>query len=146
MKKKFLCLILIGLTITMFTVSVNANTAKVPVINSVQILDAYYVDYDIFSIIDITLGSEKNKDNFYLYVVLTDPLGEESDILIRVYSNINKITLFYTFYNHATAPGDYIVTAHLFYNNGGWFAITDVMIFDPPGGSEGDPYIGIKVI
>ncbi|MCE7747093.1 MAG: hypothetical protein GPJ51_01760, partial [Candidatus Heimdallarchaeota archaeon] len=49
------------------------------------------------------------------------------------------------FYHCATVAGDYTVLATIISNNR-WYAETDVVIFDPPGGgTEGDPYIGITI-
>ena len=111
---------------------------------SVSILDAYYIGYDIYSTLEVWAQTQSSSENYYLQITLIDPLGEEATYLLRVMTHTELLILNIVFYNHATVSGDYTILATIISNNR-WYAETDVIIFDPPGGSQGDPYIGITI-
>ena len=80
-----------------------------------------------------------------LQITLINPIGEEATYLLRVLTHSELLILNIVFYHHATVAGDYTILATIISNNR-WYAETDIVIFDPPGGgSEGDPYIGITI-
>jgi hypothetical protein len=112
---------------------------------SVNILEAYYVDVDIYTKLELLSQTQSTAENYYLQVTLLNPIGEEATILLRVMTHSELLILDIVFYNYATVSGDYTILASIISNNR-WYAETDIVIFDPPsGGSEGDPYIGISV-
>jgi len=115
-------------------------------VHSVVINDAYYIDLDIFTSITVTVQTDSNTENYYLKVTLTNPIGEENEVILHIITSREILTLEFTFFNYATESGDYTIEATIVSNSNGWFAVTDVLVFDPPGGgTEGDPYIGIKI-
>ncbi len=133
------------------SISIYSTSAKPPrssetEIHSVTITDAYYIGCDIYSSITVTVKTNANTENYYLKIILTNPIGEEVSIIFHIIASQETVNLDLTFYNYATVSGDYIIEATIVSNSNGWFAVTDVLVFDPPsGGSEGDPYIGVSV-
>ena len=117
-------------------------------IYDVSIDDAYYIDYDVVVILTAIVSTSFTHENYYIQVTITNPVGEQHTVTLRVFTSLETVTLEITFYNCATEPGDYIVDAALLNKNSGyWYIVTDNMVFDPPGGSGGDPVsIGIKII
>ncbi|MHA1867011.1 MAG: hypothetical protein ACTSVB_08820 [Candidatus Heimdallarchaeaceae archaeon] len=142
-------LLLISCLSVIFHVSVvdaaSVRTLSVD-IHEIIIDDAYYIDTDIYTYLTVNVDTGSTTEKYYLVVTLTNPLNEESTVMYHVFSSLKSLKFEVIFYNHATVSGDYIVEASIITNNNGWLSVTDVMIFDPPGGSEGDPYVGIKVI
>lgn len=113
--------------------------------HSVVILDAYYVDVDIYASLSVIVQTQSTTENYYLQVTLINPIGDEASFILKITTKIEQLTLDIVFYNYATVSGDYTIIATIISNNR-WYAHTDIMVFDPPsGGSEGDPYIGITV-
>ncbi len=150
MMKKIRTLSLIFLLLSTFCISLGAVSTQGlrsmdTEIHNVIINDAYYIGFDIFTTITVTVQTDSNTENYYLKVTLINPNGEEEIVILHIITSLETLTLEFTFYNYATESGDYTVEATLVSNNNGWFAVTDVLVFDPPGGSEGDPYIGIRI-
>ena len=114
--------------------------------HDVIINDAYYIEYDIIVKITAIVQTTSPNENYYLQVELINPLGESHIIILHIITSIEILDLEITFYNYVTAPGDYTVNAAIVSNDDGWFAVTDTVVFDPPGSSEGDPVIGIRII
>ncbi|MBY8999659.1 MAG: hypothetical protein KGD64_01970 [Candidatus Heimdallarchaeota archaeon] len=115
-------------------------------VHSVIINEAYYIGYDIFTTITVTVQTDSKTENYYLKVTLINPLGEEVDVVLHIITSLETLTLEFIFYNYATEAGDYTVEATIVTNDNGWFVVTDVLVFDPPGGgTEGDPYVGIRI-
>ena len=111
----------------------------------VKILEAYYIEDDIFSKMEIQARTQAAAENFYLQLTLINPIGEEISYLLKIMTHLEVLTLDIVFYNSATVAGDYTILATIISNNR-WYAETDMVVFDPPnGGSEGDPYIGITL-
>ncbi|TFG09007.1 hypothetical protein EU534_02495 [Candidatus Heimdallarchaeota archaeon] len=112
---------------------------------SVKILEAYYIEDDIYSKMEIKAQTQSTAENFYLKLTLINPIGEELSYLLKVMTHLEYLILDIVFYNSATVAGDYTILATIISNNR-WYAETDMVVFDPPnGGSEGDPYIGISL-
>lgn len=117
---------------------------------TIVILNAYYTDLennnrldDIYSELYISIYSPWLINYLYLYLQLTLPSGYTySYLFLLEFIAIKEVILPASFYNHATEPGDYTLTAII------WFADTygnhiaySTTIFDPPGGHDdsGDP-------
>ncbi len=150
MMKKFRLISMIFLITSILFISysvssVQANRSLRTEIHSVTINDAFYIGYDIFTSITVAIDTDSNIKHYYLKVCLTNPIGEQEEIVLHIITSLKTLTLDIAFYNYATESGDYSVEATLITNDNGWFAVTDVVVFDPPGGSEGDPYIGITI-
>ena len=112
---------------------------------SVTILDAYYVEQDIYSTVQVLAKTQSTSENYYLELTVVNPIGEEVTFLLRVMTHQELLTLHIVFYNTATVAGDYTILATIITNNR-WYAETDIIVFDPPGGgTEGDPEIGITI-
>ena len=112
---------------------------------TVTILNAYYIEDDIYSTIEIWTQTQSASENYYLKLTLVNPIEIETTYLVKVMTHSEHLILNVVFYNSATVAGDYTILATIISNNR-WIAETDVIIFDPPsGGSEGDPYIGITI-
>jgi len=114
-------------------------------IHQVSIDDAYYIETDIYVYITCTVMTDATTERYYLQIKLINPLGEESTVLLHIITDRDTLNIEAVFYYHATVSGDYIAEATIIANDNGWFALTDVLVFDPPGGSEGDPYVGITI-
>lgn len=139
-------LFLSTLFISCVAVSVHGARSINTEVHSVIINEAYYIGYDIFTTITVTVQTDSRTENYYLKVTLVNPLGEEVDVVLHIITSLETLTLEFTFYNYATEAGDYTVEATIVSNDNGWFAVTDVLVFDPPGGgTEGDPYVGIRI-
>jgi len=128
--------------------AVDAASVRTLSINVHEIIidDAYYIDTDIYTYLTVNVDTSSTTEKYYLVVTLTNPINEESTVMYHVFTSLKSLKFEVIFYNHATVSGDYIVEASIITNNNGWLSVTDIMIFDPPGGSEGDPYVGIRVI
>ncbi len=115
-------------------------------VHSIEILDAYYIGADIYTSISVCVQTHSGTESYYLKIDLINPDGEIVSLVLHVITTLDQVILDIVFYGYATVAGDYIIDATIITNSNGWFALTDIMIFDPPsGGSEGDPYIGISV-
>ncbi len=113
--------------------------------HSVEILDAYYIEMDIFASLSVSVQTQATTENYYLEVILINPIGDEVSFILKIVTRIEHLTLDIVFYDHATVSGDYTIIATIISNNR-WYAHSDILVFDPPsGGSEGDPYIGITI-
>ena len=112
---------------------------------SVSILEAYYIEDDVYTTIEVWAQTQATAENYYLQVTLINPIGEGYTFLLKVMTHQEQLTLYIVFYHTATVAGDYTILATIISNNR-WYAETDMVIFDPPnGGSEGDPYVGITI-
>ena len=152
MMKKLRLISIVFLITSIFFISYTVNTTQAyrmldTEVHSVTINDAYYIGYDIFTTITITVQTDSNTENYYLQVTLVNPIGVEENIVLHIITSLDTITLDFIFYNYATESGDYTVEATIVSNENGWFAVTDVLVFDPPGGTDGDgdPLVGITV-
>ena len=151
MMKKIRTFLMIFLFLSTFlmsyaTVSAQGFRSMDTDVHSVTINDAYYIGFDIITTITVIVQTDSNTENYYLKVTLINPIGEEKEVILHIITSIEILTLEFTFYNYATESGDYTIEATIVTNSNGWFAVTDVLVFDPPGGgTEGDPYIGIKI-
>ena len=117
------------------------------VLCSVTIYDAHYIENDIFAYVKVLLNTGSSTEKYYLSVTLEDPLGTESSITVKVYTHTDVTSFEFAFYNYATTSGNYKVVASVIFNSMcNWDSISDVVIFDPPGGNEGDPWIGVTVL
>ena len=147
--KKVSILFLFGLLLS--SISIYSTSARPPRTSETEkhlviITDAYYIGCDIYSSITVIIETDANTENYYLKTILINPIGEEASIIFHVITSQETVYFDFIFYNYATVSGDYIVEATIVSNSNGWFAVTDVLVFDPPsGGSGGDPYIGVSV-
>lgn len=122
------------------------NTPRSTPICDITIQDAYYIDNDIFTHLDVLLETGAPLEKYFLYLELENPLGETVSFTLKVSTPDSLIRLEVSFYNYATVSGDYKIFATVIYNTCGWISTTDVMIFDPPGSNEGDPWIGVTLL
>ena len=141
----FLFVLLLS-SISIYSTSAKPPRASESEIHSLTITDAYYIGCDIYASITVTVKTNANTENYYLKIILINPINEETSIIFHIIASQETVNIDLIFYNYATVSGDYIVEAPIISNSNGWFAVTDVLVFDPPsGGSEGDPYIGVSV-
>ncbi|NPD89283.1 MAG: hypothetical protein HGN29_11205 [Asgard group archaeon] len=149
MKNKYFTLLLVSITCLLLTLgSISAFPPRTDSaeVHSVEVLDAYYVGADIYTSIAICVQTQSSTENYYLQLSLINPLREIENLILHIITSYDSIILDIVFYGYATVAGDYTIEATIISNDNGWFALTDIIIFDPPsGGSEGDPYIGISI-
>jgi hypothetical protein len=136
----FFCLIIL---ISPIFSSAQTTRSSLTEIHNVEILDAYYIEDDIYTKISILVQTQSVTENYYLKICLINPIDDEINFIFHIIASLEQVFLEIVFYNYATIGGDYTIIASIV-SNSGWFGSTDMIIFDPPsGGSEGDPYIGI---
>lgn len=141
----FLFVLLLS-SISIYSTSAKPPRASETEIHSVNITDAYYIGCDIYASITLTVKTNVNTENYYLKILLINPIDEETPIIFHIITSQETVNIELIFYNYATVSGEYIVEATIISDSNGWFAVTDVLVINPPSsGSEGDPYIGVSV-
>ncbi len=157
MKKIFQFLILMIFIISLSSTSIgrqnsfSTETLNEPYIG-IEITNAFYADLDgngieddIFVQVDLSFFGASTI-NFDYYIILTLPSGESHAYTISLASHVDKLIIDNYFWNHATEPGWYTVEVHTVLRTGGVQILSDSMVFDPPGGSEGSDPIGFSII
>jgi len=150
-RKKIVVFILLVVALSLVGSRVSACTevySSETNILSTHILTAYYsdledkgVENDIFTSIYISFDSPYYYNHLYCYVELTLPSGYYYSYLISIeFYGVYEITLPIYMYNHATESGDYILYVASFFACSNHYLAESLVIFDPPGGTDGaDP-------
>lgn len=144
-----LFLSLIGNTRATPQTQVGLTTCGKPTMN-IQISNAYYGDNDLDGFQDDVYVETKieilctNRVNFQYYISLTLPSGQSFTYGYMVNTNLNTLTFDNNFYDHAIESGDYVVDIYIVLKTGGVSFSGDSRTFDPPGGSNTEPYFHLS--
>ncbi len=126
-------------------VTVKSETCSGPHV-AISIKEARYINLDNDNLEDDVMATVQldilcsNRVNFEYYITLTLPSGRSFTYAYMINTRLNTLTLDNYFYNHAIERGDYKIDVEILLKTGGISYGHNDVIFDPPGGTDADPY------
>ena len=110
---------------------------------AVAITHASYTDLDndgyeddVLVVSDFYLQNDDYYEFIYL-ITLILPSGIYYQYLVQVWAWVDYVSIDNSFYNHATESGNYTVIIEALLLNPDVYYDVSIVIFDPPGGSDG---------
>ena len=110
---------------------------------AVAITHASYTDLDndgfeddVLVVSDFYLQNDDYYEFIYL-ITLILPSGIYYQYLVQVWAWVDYVSIDNSFYNHATEAGNYTVIIEALLLNPDVYYDVSIVIFDPPGGSDG---------